>query len=65
MSAASFGAWWGLENTLCQKDENCLKSLLVIMEKYMTGKEREIIMQAMKSVQRTKLKLKGNHFKQG
>lgn len=31
----------------------------------MTGKEREIIMQALKSVRRTKLKLKGNHFKQG
>lgn len=31
----------------------------------MTGKEREIIMQAMKSVKRIKSELKGNHFKQG
>lgn len=65
MSAASFGAWWGLENTLCQKDENCLPSLLVIMERYTRSKEREIIMQAMNSVQQTKSKLKGNHSKQG
>lgn len=65
MSAASFGAWWGLENTLSQKDENCLPSLLVIMERYTRSKEREIIMQAMKSVKRIKSELKGNQFKQG